>query len=140
MINYELWRQKLQTDMGSQLRKYGFASEIKAVLANATKAPPALFVIPRDEKVSSLNSTGSQRDFVTGGIDILIIVADFTDAYGGKANQSLTAIRDGIYASLRGWTPPDCQDTISFRSGKRAGMYKGLLLWSDTYECKTIKG
>jgi len=140
MIDYDLWRQRLKSEMGSQLKHYGLASDIKTVLKNAVKTTPALFVIPKDENNKSQNSTGTYRDIVTGGIDVLIIVSDYSDALGAKAGQSLKAIRDGIHTSLRGWTPPDCADVVNYRGGKRVSMAKGLLLWADTYESLYQKG
>ena len=140
MLDYRLWQSKLETDLSGIVKKVGFAAEIKAVLKNAARFSPAIFIIPKDENAKHLGSTGSTKSLVTAGMDILIIAKNSTDALGDKAHDQLKTVRDAVSASLIGWKPADASTPVNYRSGKRFGLNQGFLIWADTFDCQFIKG
>jgi len=140
MLDYCLWQQRLDQSFNHIVKKVGFASDIKAVLANAIKKSPSIFVIPKDERATDSDSTARTRSLITGGVDVLLICADFSDAFGGKASIGLHDLRKQIFDVLVGWTPQDADTPVHFRSGKRMAMHKGLLIWADTYDCRFLRG
>jgi hypothetical protein len=139
MLDYKLWQDRLISQLGSSVKKVGFSDSVKSVLANANKATPSLHVIPRDERGVNLHTTGRSGSMVTAGVDIVIIAKDSSDAVGGQVTKNIKVISDLVDSALMGWTPSDANQPIFFRSSKRIAMYKGLLVWAQTYDTKYIK-
>lgn len=140
MLDYRLWQGRLHDEIGDDVKKVGYATDVQSVLKNAVKNSPSIFVIPKDEKATNRDTTARTRSMMTGGIDVLMIAADFSDALGGKAIDGLHELRKKIFNVLVGWTPADADLPVHFRSGKRMAMHKGLLIWADTYDCQFLRG
>ncbi len=139
MLDYSLWQDRLVSRIGNNVKSIGFADSIKSVLANAVKATPSLHVIPKDERGTNLHTTGRNGSLITAGVDVVIIARDNSDAVGGQVTKNIKAIADMVDSALMGWTPSDANQPIFFRSSKRIAMYKGLLIWAQTYDTKYLK-
>lgn len=137
MIDYSLWQQKLSTEL-TNVTNVGFAADVSSVLSHGIKAAPSIFVIPRDERAVDRDTTAGVRSMTTVGIDVVMIAFDASDGVGGRAKKGLRLLRQSVFNSLQGWQPPDAQLPVHFRAGKRVSMYRGLLIWSDTYESKYL--
>ena len=136
MLDYRLWKDRIKENINIDIKHIGFSADIKAVLQNAIKNTPSIYIIPSGERSQDRDTTASVGSYTTGSVDVLVAARDYSDALGGKAMDSNYDITKAIYSALVGWIPPDADTAIHKRSGKRIMFKDGILYYAVNYDCK----
>jgi hypothetical protein len=127
---------RLQAEASPPLRMVGKAGDIPVAQDQARGAvqSPSAYVVPiGDTAEPNRLATGAHDQRITDTFGVLLVVRDLSDAKGGAAAQTFSAIKSAVRDALVAWTPSPADTPVELVDGKTIEMINGELWWLERY-------
>jgi hypothetical protein len=95
---------------------------------------PSAYVLPiGDNATPNRFATGAHIQEVAETFGILIVVRDLSDAKGGAAASSFSAVKGAVRDALISWTPNNADMPIDLVDGRMVDVINGEVWWLERY-------
>lgn len=143
VIDLELVRSRLETELGSAARRVELLADAAAVMEARVLVEPAVYVVPGIERAEDLSGNMlAQRVRVSFGL--LQVVRHAGDVQGAAAlgGGRLRTLRQACLGAMQGWVMDAATgEPVSHQDGRVVKIAPGgVLIWLDAFAVTMYRG
>lgn len=112
------------------------AAEYAAITATGMALTPHVWLIPLTESAQANPLNQGVHQQITVVLGVVYAVRDVRDAQGMAAADSLSALRQTVFAALLNHFPAGATDPLTYVAGGLLDFQNAILFWQDQFQTR----